>query len=252
MSPRDLELSLLFPSRNEGAKLFRTIASHHHALKEAGVIHEFVIVNDTGPEGDSNTAGECRKLESEGIVVQYIERKPPLGGFGTAVAEGLSRFRGKAVVIVMADGCEDPQDILRFLRKYREGHDCVFGDRFGSGGRVRGYPRRKLLLNRVFNWFLSIVFWLPYRDFTNASKLYSRDAVLALQPIFSRHFNVTIELPLKAFVRGMKVAIIPNSWSGEGGSSSLQISSMMRRYLFTAGVILLEHWLAAGDYQRGK
>jgi dolichol-phosphate mannosyltransferase len=108
---------------------------------------------------------------------------------------------------------------------------------------VEGYSRRKLFWNRLANWFLSLLFGLRYRDFTNASKLYSRGAIDGFQPIFSEHFNITIELPLKAFLRGYKVAIVPNVWRSAGNeSSNLRLGAQGKRYLHTALVLFCERW----------
>jgi type II secretory pathway component PulJ len=48
--------------------------------------------------------------------------------------------------VVMADGSDRPEDIVKFYRKLQEGHDCVFGSRFSKGGKVVDYPLFKLVL----------------------------------------------------------------------------------------------------------
>lgn len=177
--------------------------------------------------------------------IQYFERLPPAGGFGSAVKLGLEKFSAPAVMILMADGSEDPLDVIRFYRKFQEGFDCVFGDRFSAGGKIEGYSGTKLIWNRLANWFLSAVFFLPYRDFTNASKLYSRKAIDGFQPIFSEHFNITVELPLKAFIRGYKVAVLSNSWRADAPrESNLRLSAMAKRYLHTAFLLFRERWFS--------
>ena len=244
-----IQLSILIPARKEGEALFRTVTRLHSALSGAGIRHEFVLVNDADAPGDAASQGRVKELEGQGLVIQYVERLPPNHGFGTAVEAGLRAFRGEAVVTIMADGSENPQDVIKFFRKFSEGFDCVFGDRFGRGGALVGYSRKKYFFNRFANIFLAMLFRIRYRDFTNGFKLYSRRAIDGFAPIFSRHFNITIELPIKAFVRGYSVAILPNSWTAVGERDSyLRIGKMGRRYLFTALVLFLESRLAADDY----
>src|SRR5690606_7500105 len=124
-------------------------------------------------------------------------------GFGFAVQAGLNQFTGDAVAIFMADASDSPVDLVKFFREMEEsGKDCVFGSRFVSEGKTVDYPVLKLLLNRVANLFIQVVFGLRYNDVTNAFKLYRRQVIDGTRPFLSHHFNLTVELPLKAIVRG--------------------------------------------------
>ena len=70
--------------------------------------------------------------------------QPP--GFGFAVRAGLDVFEGDAVVIVMADGSDHPDDVVRYYRVLEEGYDCAFGSRFISGStrsRLPTYEARR-------------------------------------------------------------------------------------------------------------
>ena len=124
-------------------------------------------------------------------------------GFGFAVRAGLERFEGDAVAIVMADGSDDPADLVRYHRVLEDGFDCAFGSRFLPGSRVTGYPRLKLVLNRVVNWGIRMLFRHGYNDTTNAFKAYRREVIETVQPLLANHFNLTVELPLKAVVAGI-------------------------------------------------
>ena len=100
----------------------------------------------------------------------------------------------------------------------------MFGSRFVRGGTVVDYPLHKLCINRLANWFIKVLFRLRYNDTTNAFKLYRREVIEGVQPILSHHFNLTVELPLKAIVRGFSYAIIPNRWyNRKTGISKLKI-----------------------------
>jgi dolichol-phosphate mannosyltransferase len=129
--------------------------------------------------------------------------------------------------------------------------DCVFGSRFIRGGKVHDYPLHKLVLNRLANWFIRILFGVPFNDFTNAFKLYRRDVLEGLQPLISPHFNLTVEMPLKAITRGYSFAVVPISWTNrQAGVSKLKIKEMGSRYLFIVLYVWLEKQLAQGDYHR--
>jgi len=178
-------------------------------------------------------------------------RSEGANGFGRAVRAGLEAFTGDAVVILMADGSDDPRDVVLYLRVLEAGYDCAFGSRFMPGAVVRDYPRLKLLINRVVNAGIRVIFRHGYNDTTNAFKAYRREVIENLQPLLSPHFNLTVELPLKAITRGFSYAIVPTSWSNRAaGRSKLQLNEMGSRYLFIVLYVFLEYHLSRGDYRR--
>jgi dolichol-phosphate mannosyltransferase len=180
-------------------------------------------------------------------------RVPPSipNGFGVAVRLGIENATGDAIAIMMADGSDSPHDLVCCYRKLVEGYDCVFGSRFISGSKVIDYPRHKLALNRLANWFIRALFRVQFNDYTNAFKLYRREVIQGMQPLISLHFNVTVEMPLKAIVRGYRFAVVPISWTNrKAGVSKLKIQEMGSRYLFIILYLWLERLLARGDYHR--
>jgi dolichol-phosphate mannosyltransferase len=202
------------------------------------------------------TAEVVQELAGASARIRYLRsHNPP--GFGFAVRSGLDEFTGDAVAIVMADGSDDPKDLVTYHRLLEEGYDCAFGSRFIRGATVRDYPRFKLALNRISNAFVRLLFRHGYNDTTNAFKAYRREVIDTVQPILSNHFNLTVELPLKAIVRGHSYGIVPISWTNRrAGASKLKLQEMGSRYVFIVLYVFLEHHLAHGDYRhplaRGK
>ena len=118
-------------------------------------------------------------------------------------------------------------------------------------GRVSGYPLLKRVINRVANLFIRAIFVHGYNDTTNAFKAYKREVIETIQPLLSSHFNLTVEMPLKAITRGHSYQVIPISWSGRtSGKPKLAMQEMGSRYLFIVLYIWLEHHLSRGDYRR--
>jgi dolichol-phosphate mannosyltransferase len=96
-----------------------------------------------------------------------------------------------------------------------------------------------------------MIFGLHYNDITNAFKCYPRDAIEQMQPLISPHFNLTVEMPLKAIVRGFPYAVVPITWTNrKTGVSKLKIKEMGSRYLFIVLYLWLEKYLSRGDYKR--
>ncbi len=119
------------------------------------------------------------------------------------------------------------------------------------GSRIRDYPKAKLLINRVVNLGIRMLFRHGYNDTTNAFKAYRREVIDNIQPLLSNHFNLTVEMPLKAIIRGHSYAIVPISWTNRTwGKSKLALQEMGSRYLFSLLYAFLEDHLSRGDYRR--
>jgi dolichol-phosphate mannosyltransferase len=240
-------LSVLIPAHNEDGHIEATVREIHEALSRAGVLHEILVVNDNSRD---RTEEVLKALAAEIPTLRYLNNHPP-NGFGYAVRAGLAAFRGEAVAIVMADGSDSPADLVACHRKLQEGYECVFGSRFIRGARVVDYPWPKLILNRIANSFIRMLFWIRYDDVTNAFKLYRRSVIAGLQPLLAYHFNLTVELPLKAIVRGYSYAVIPTAWCNRtAGVSKFKIKEMGSRYLFIVLYCYLEKYLTREDYRK--
>jgi dolichol-phosphate mannosyltransferase len=118
---------------------------------------------------------------------------------------------------------------------------------------VIDYPSHKLLMNRLANLFIRVVFGLRFNDITNAFKCYRRAAIDGMMPLISPHFNLTVEMPLKAIIRGYSFKVVPISWTNrKEGVSKLKIKEMGSRYLFIVLYLWLEKALSRGDYIRKR
>jgi dolichol-phosphate mannosyltransferase len=243
-----MKLSIVIPAYNEEQSLPETLSSIYAAVTAANIPHEIVVVNDNSKDG---TLGLLETLSKQIPTLVYYTNKGP-NGFGYAIRYGLERFSGDCVAIMMADMSDSPDDLVRFYQKMVETNsDCVFGSRFMKGSKIHDYPRHKLILNRFVNNAVRIVFRIPYNDFTNAFKLYKKETIKGLAPILSPHFNLTLELSLKAVIRGFTFTVLPNSWTNRRyGKSNLKIKEMGSRYFFVFLYCLIEKFFSRGDYQK--
>ena len=237
-------LSIVIPAHNEEGHIRGTVEGVVAALEEAKIRYEILVVNDNSVD---RTTKIVRDLTSANPAVRCVGSDPP-NGFGSAVRRGLADFQGDAVVIFMADGSDAPADLVAFYRKLQEGYDCVFGSRFSRGGRVVGYPPLKLILNRLGNRFIQLLFRISCNDISNAFKMYRRTVIAGIQPLLAQHFNLTVELPLKSIVRGYQYAVVPNTWvNRKKGVSKFKIKEMGSRYFFIVLYCFLEKSLVRGD-----
>jgi len=242
-----MKLSLVIPARNEAGNIGATVAALRQRLSDASIDYEIVVVDDGSTDATADEIRAHARLDPRVRLLTNTGRH----GFGYAVRHGLDHFTGDAVVIMMADGSDDPADVVVYYRVLLEQAECAFGSRWMAGGRVRQYPRFKFIVNRLSNLLVCLLFGFRYSDVTNAFKGYRRNVVDGCRPLLSPHFNLTVELPLKAIVRGYTYAVVPISWQGrQVGASSLDLQEMGSRYLFIVLNVWLERMLTRGDYQR--
>jgi dolichol-phosphate mannosyltransferase len=242
-----VKLSVVIPAHNEQGSVADTVTGIAAVLEREGIDYEVLVVDDASTD---RTAAVVAQLAEANRSVRWVS-SPYRNGFGFAVRAGLERYTGDAVAIMMADGSDGPEDLVSYYRLLVAGFDCAFGSRFIQGGRVHDYPLVKRVLNRIANTVIRLIFGHGYNDTTNAFKAYRREVIDNVQPLISHHFNLTVEIPLKAVVRGHSYAIVPISWSNRtSGKSKLRMQEMGSRYLFIILYVFFEHHLSRGDYRR--
>jgi dolichol-phosphate mannosyltransferase len=239
--------SVVMPARDEEASLPPTLRALYAEFLREEVPHEIVVVDDGSKD---HTWAVLQSLREE-IPTLAPVRNPEPHGFGRAIVYGFNHLRGDAIVVMMADASDSPADAVRYWRLLCEGHECVFGSRFVRGSRVVDYPRVKLLVNRLANLFIRVLFAIPLNDTTNAFKAYRRHVIDGCRPFLAPHFNLTVELPLKAIVRGFSWTVTPISWENrKHGVAKLKIKEMGSRYFFICMYVWLEKYFSRGDYRR--
>ncbi len=240
-------LSVIIPARDEEGCIRSTLDLLHTELKQSGVPHELVVVDDGSKD-------QTRHLLTA-MQADMPELKPlqNLGehGFGRAIIYGINHSAGDAMIVFMADASDDPRDAVKYWNLLNSGYHAVFGSRFIKGGAIYDYPLLKRVMNRLANGFLQLMFRHGLNDTTNAFKAYRRETLDGCRPFLAAHFNLTVELPLKTVIRGYSWAITPISWRNrKSGESKLKIKEMGSRYLFIALYCWLEKYFSRGDYKR--
>jgi dolichol-phosphate mannosyltransferase len=250
--PKEADLGLLsvvIPARDEEGCIASTVEHLHRVLYAHNLPHEIVVVDD-GSSDRTWTILEQLKLRIPNLVPT---QNTGLHGFGRAILWGLNQAQGDALVIMMADESDDARDVVRYWNVLNEGYDCVFGSRFTPGGGVVDYPPLKLVLNRIANHLLQLFFRIEHNDVTNAFKGYRKTTIEGCRPLLAPYFNLTVELPLKAIVRGYTWKSLPITWRNRrSGDAKLKIKEMGSGYVGTCLRIWLEKYLSRGDYRASQ
>ena len=221
-------LSILIPVRNESDALEDII--EHFSKNLINLNHEVLIINDFS-EDDTLKKIENLILGKSNFRVLNNSKK----GLGGAINLGIRESKGKNIAIMMADGSDDINDLINYNKLINsDNYDAILGSRFLKESKVIDYPFQKLILNRLFNYFVGLVFWNKYNDYTNAFKIYKKSALIEISPLISESFNIFLEIPLKIISRKYNYKIIPISWIGrKKGASKFKIKELGSKYLFT-------------------
>jgi len=233
-----MKLSIIIPIRNEESLVKKVIEQLQVKLKS--LPYEIIFVNDFSTD---NTAQVTKELINNLPKINIYENDRK--GLGGAIIQGINKSNGDVVCIMMSDLSDNINDLETYYDIIKnEDVDAVFGSRFIHGSKVVDYPRKKLILNRIFNFITKLLFFSDYNDFTNAFKIYKKDALLKTFPLVSESFNIFLELPLKIISRKMKYKIIPISWiNRKEGVSKFDIKELRAKYLFTLTYCLFEKLL---------
>ena len=221
-------LSIIIPARNEADNLEDILDYFKSNLTD--LEYELIIINDFS---DDNTLNKAQKLFEAEPNFRVINND--LKGLGGAINQGIKNAKGDRVAITMADLSDSVEDLIKYNNlMVKKDLDSVLGSRFLKGSVVKDYPLQKLILNRIFNFTVSLLFWNKYNDYTNAFKIYKKNILLELIPLVSESFNIFLEIPLKVISRNYKYEVIPIDWYGrKKGKAKFQIKELRSKYLFT-------------------
>jgi hypothetical protein len=220
------ELTIVIPVYNEGAgfrSLWSELISKIHSPFRALVIYDFPE-DDTVPVAQAIVnAGESRLK----LVPNQVGR-----GVVGAITTGFQQVDRGPVLVVMADLSDDLAQVDRMLAIYRQGFQIVAGSRYMKNGRLIGGPIFKQALSRMagvtLHWFRRI----PTHDATNAFKIYDSEMLKTFQIESRRGFELNLELTVKAFLAGYKIAEVPSTWRDRtSGDSHFRLWAWLPHYL---------------------
>ncbi len=228
-------LSIIFPIRDEEKNLEKITALFHE--NKFNFDFEVLFINDFSKD---NSLDEMRNISIKYKNFKYFDNDQI--GIGGAVNLGIKKSEGEYCCIMMADLSDDLEDLKKYYNIIKDNElDAIFGSRFIKGSNCKDYPFKKYLLNRIFNYFVSIIYLSKYNDFTNAFKIYRKSSLIKTFPLISESFNIFLEIPLKIISRNFSYKIIPISWKNRKiGKSKFKIQELRSKYLFTLLYCLIE------------
>ena len=202
-----MRLSVVIPARNEAETDRGDAARDHTDLERKEIDYEMIVVDDASSDG---TAAVVESVAAPPTRMFAACARTSATASGSPCGPGLEAFEGDAVAIVMADGSDDPSDLVLYHRLLEEGYDCAFGSRFmpGADGHRLPAPQARDQPGRQLGHPGPVPASLQ-RHHQRLQGLPARGH-RGVQPLLSNHFNLTVELPLKAIMRGHSYAVLPD------------------------------------------
>jgi len=221
------DLSLVIPVYNEGDNieaLFDDIQDRVKGLDfEALVIYDF--------DGDNTLPAVERVRGKYPFKIKTVRNAYGRGALN-AIKTGLLSFTSEAALVVMADLSDDFSIVGDMHKMIREGCDVVCGSRYMKGGKQIGGPLLKGLISRTAGVSLHLLSGIPTRDVTNSFKMYGRRALQGITIESDGGFEIGMEITVKAFVSGLKVAELPSVWNDrKAGESRFRLVRWLPKYL---------------------
>lgn len=219
-----MKLSVIIPAHNEEENIAGVIEKIESLLE---LDYELVVVNDHS--GDK-TAAVVSGLSGRYPNLRLVDNPGPKG-FANAVKCGFADSNGELVIPVMGDLCDDLATIPIMAAKIEEGFDVVCGSRYIRGGARLGGSRLKGILSAFAGWSLYYLLGIPTHDIANAFKMYRKKVIDSIN-IESAGFEISMELPLKAYYAGFKITEVPTVWrEREKGRSNFKMFRLAPDYL---------------------
>lgn len=222
-----MSLTVIIPCKNE-EKNIKKILDNLNLLIKKNYNIEVKIIDD---HSQDNSVSYIKEQRYKNLYIIKNKNR----GLGSAIQTGILNSKKKYFTIMMADSSDHIEDLKKYYHlSLKNKFDGIFGSRFIKGSKIRNYPLLKLILNRVFNFFIKFFFKFDFNDFTNAFKCYNTKKIKKLLPLDSYSFNIFFELSIKAFIYNYKIKIIPITWNNNRiDISHFKIKELSFHYIFT-------------------
>jgi len=198
----DQKFSIVIPAYNEAGSIEKTLS---RITEKVSTPHEIIVVNDCSTDKTSEIVA---KLEIPNLRLVNNEKNK---GFVKSLLVGFSKSETRILLPVMADNCDEYDIIDEMYRLIEKGYDMVSGSRYIKGGKRISTFSTKSFFSRFVSLSVHIISGIPTHDISNSFKMFRKE-ILSKIEIESKGFELSVEIPIKAFYLGYKITEIPTIW----------------------------------------
>jgi hypothetical protein len=166
------------------------------------IVDEVILVD--GRSTDDTI--EVARTILPGIKV-VLEKRP---GKGAALTAGYQSATGDIIIVIDADGSNDPREIPRFLRALIEGADFVKGSRFAHHGGTTDMPRYRQLGNGAFVTAVNLLFGCKFTDLCYGYHAFWRYCLDIVDTSQFDGFEIDTAIYLRAVRERLRIVEVPS------------------------------------------
>jgi len=219
-----MKLSVVVPAHNEEDNIGSLIAKVESILK---IDFELLVVDDHSSDSTARIVLEqSRRFGNIRLIANKLDT-----GFANTLRTGFANASGELILPLMADLCDDLGTVNLMCAKINQGYDVVCGARYIRGGARIGGSKLKGFLSSLAGWSAYYLLGISTHDIANAFKMYRKKVVDSFS-IEAKGFEISMELPLKAYYAGFKITEVPTVWRERNkGKSSFRMFNLIPNYL---------------------
>jgi dolichol-phosphate mannosyltransferase len=241
-----MKISIVVPVFHEEKTIAKLLAQIAQKVKSR---HEVLIIYDYEKDPTVKAVTTYLKQATQNNILLIKNSEGNKRGVTNAMRTGFAKVKGDAAVAVMADLSDDLSDIDKMTRLIEKGADIVCGSRYMKGGKKVGGPVLKTFLSRLAGLSLHLFFRLPTHDATNAFKMYRKTLLNKVKIESTGGFEYSLEITLKAFKLGYRIAEIPTVWYDRPeGKSNFKLFRWLPKYMKTYFIIVTHNQITKFNY----
>jgi glycosyltransferase involved in cell wall biosynthesis len=192
-------LSIFFPAYRDVGTIASLVLLAHMTARELAPDHEVIVVNDGSPDHTGDLLDEMQRHFPWLKVVHHETNR----GYGAALRTGFATATKEWVFYTDGDAQYDPREMRLLFAALAPGIDFVNGYKIG-----RSDPLHRIVIGRLYHWFVRLAFALRLRDVDCDFRMMRRS-------VFDRvHLTrssgvICVELMKKVQDQGFVVAQVP-------------------------------------------
>lgn len=202
-------VSVVIPAFNEEGAVRAVVEATRGVLKDLGVDHEVIVVDDAS---EDKTAAEAAAAGARVLA------HPANTGYGAAILTGAAQARFDLIAILDADGSYPPAELAKLLPHAHQ-FDMIIGERTGQAYRGSAFKRHG---RWAFGWLARFVTGQRIPDVNSGMRLFHRRVLEDVGHIVCRGFSFSTTLTLGTLTAGRFVKHVPIDYLPRVGRSHVR------------------------------
>lgn len=197
--PKTPSISIFFPAYNDAGTIASLALVAHMTARQLTDDYEVIVVEDGSPDHTGALLDEMAKSYPWLKVVHHEKNR----GYGGALRTGFASSSKDLIFYTDGDAQYDPRELTQLYSAYGPGVDFINGYKIG-----RSDPLHRIVIGRVYHWFVKLVFGLRIRDVDCDFRLMRRSVFDKV--VLTRSSGVIcVELMKKVQDHGFRIAQVP-------------------------------------------